>query len=273
MSKDFEQAYRELAESEVPDLWDRIEAGLESKSTPKKTAVAKKRRRKPRWAYMNRYSGIAAAAVCVAVVIPAALFLFRGGLNKGALGGAEVTEGIDTAAAADEALEFAADKEESCEAAPEEMDTGAGAVEEVMEDKAAAEMTDNSQMADGTENLKKESQSSEKQEFAMQEAETERADALVQEDAEGTVFEHVEIKVAEIENDFEREDGSFPGTYYTVTVQKDGSGGLKEGEELVVDLPAHYSFVLARDGVYEVDLVYQENGTYVLEGYHRRIDE
>ena len=34
MSKDFEQAYRELAEREIPDLWDRIEAGLESKSTP-----------------------------------------------------------------------------------------------------------------------------------------------------------------------------------------------------------------------------------------------
>ena len=25
MSKDFEQAYRELAESEIPDLWERIE--------------------------------------------------------------------------------------------------------------------------------------------------------------------------------------------------------------------------------------------------------
>ncbi len=34
MSKDFEKAYRELAQTEVPDLWDRIEAGLTDKSAP-----------------------------------------------------------------------------------------------------------------------------------------------------------------------------------------------------------------------------------------------
>ena len=34
MSKDFEQAYKEAAQMEAPDLWDRIEAGLKSKSVP-----------------------------------------------------------------------------------------------------------------------------------------------------------------------------------------------------------------------------------------------
>ena len=31
MSKSFEKEYRELAQSKLPDLWDRIEAGLSEK--------------------------------------------------------------------------------------------------------------------------------------------------------------------------------------------------------------------------------------------------
>ena len=38
MSKDFEQAYKEAAQTEAPDLWDRIEAGLKSKSVPEEKA-------------------------------------------------------------------------------------------------------------------------------------------------------------------------------------------------------------------------------------------
>lgn len=39
MSKNFEQAYKELAQIEVPDLWDRIEAGLTSKSAPENSDI------------------------------------------------------------------------------------------------------------------------------------------------------------------------------------------------------------------------------------------
>lgn len=307
MSKDFEKAYRELAESEIPDLWDRIEAGLESKSTPKQT---KKQYKKGKWAHLNKYSGVAAAAVCVAVVIPAAVFIFRSGLIKGYSGGAAVTEGIDMAAATDEAMEFAADEAmaeeaaadetESCEAVPEEMDTGAGALEEAAGelaedkeeseqawpqdnaqgtvqdsagDKAMAEMEDVSQMRNEADDLKKESQSSIKQESAPQEAGTEGSNAFMEAAVEGTVFEHVEIKVTEAQNDFEREDGSSPGTLYTVIVQKDSSGRLQEGEELVVDVPAYSSYALVKDGIFEVDLVYKENGTYGLEECYRQVEE
>lgn len=323
MSKDFEKAYRELAESEIPDLWDRIEAGLESKTTPEmtkegraetegeaieeekeetihetiqevspKTDVKEKRYGKRKWARFAKYSGIAAAAVCVAVIIPAAVFLFRSGLTKGDSGGAAVTEGIDTAASADEAMEFAADEaigvaadeEESCETASEEMDAGAGALdeevgelaedkeEEQAKDMAVAEMADASQMRDAADELKKESQSSVKQESAPQEAGTEGGGAFAEAIIEGTVFEHVEIKVTEAQNDFDREDGSSPGTLYTVIVQKDDSGQLKEGEKLVVDVPAHSSYALVKDGVFEVDLVYKGNGTYGLEECYRRIE-
>ncbi len=115
--------------------------------------------------------------------------------------------------------------------------------------------------------------SAQKQEAAMMGSREEGSGNLSSEAAEGTVFEHGEIMVTEEENDFEKTDGSFPGTFYMVTVQRDAAGGLKEGQELVVELPAYYSFVLAKDSVYEVDLIFQEDGTYLLEGYHRQVGE
>ncbi len=95
MSKDFEQAYKELAQIEVPDLWDRIEAELSKKSTPaafmidsapiaakmditdkrkkcEKEAIEKQGRRKSRMiAFSRKYAVVAAALVCVAILIPA----------------------------------------------------------------------------------------------------------------------------------------------------------------------------------------------------------
>lgn len=312
MSKDFEQAYRELAEREIPDLWDRIEAGLESKSTPEdgkekiedvrndirddieagEVSSRKPEKKKGKRFPVSRYSKMAAAAVCVAVVLPAAVFLFRtgaGGLGYESASGTEGIEDIDMAAAASGETGFAeagaADAPE--DAAEEEMDAGGMAETwdesaEPDEDKALDEKRDTSKRKDEM-NVdtgagsplqdQSDSLSSQKQGAAMVESLEECIDELSAEAAEETVIEHVEIRVTEEENDFEKADGSFAGTFYTVTVQKDASGGLKEGQELVVELPAYYSFVLAKDSVYEVDLICQEDGTYVLEGYHRQIGE
>ena len=122
MSKDFEQAYKEAAQMEAPDLWDRIEAGLKSKSVPEEKtdrdiivseaktekesvsgeeAPEKKadRRRMPvNFPYLKRYSGVIAAAVCVAVILPAMALLrpqFKG------YSAADTTEEIAESAAAD----------------------------------------------------------------------------------------------------------------------------------------------------------------------------
>lgn len=157
MSKDFEQAYRELAESEIPDLWDRIEAGLESRSTSgealpekregvaadisgkKRKAVSagrkfsgkkyKKHLQGKKRIFLRRYLGVAAAAACVAVLIPAAVLLFgmgSGRLRFGGMGAADTTEGIDMAAAQSEELGLATGGSyekataESCEESSEE---------------------------------------------------------------------------------------------------------------------------------------------------------
>lgn len=147
MSKNFEQAYRELAQNEAPDLWDRIEAGLTEKSAPENRIVnenveikekadrtdrnrnSKKITSKKIRVFLGKYAGAVAAVLCVAVILPAAIFLKRTG-DKSFSGGA-MTEGIDEAgemqeaAAADMAMpEDAAP--ESAEAAADE-DTTAGA--------------------------------------------------------------------------------------------------------------------------------------------------
>ena len=296
MSKDFEQAYRELAEREIPDLWDRIEAGLESKSTPEdgkekiedvrndirddieagevssRMPEKKKGKRFP----VSRYSKMAAAAVCVAVVLPAAVFLFRtgaGGLGYGSASGTEGIEDIDMAAAASGETGFAEAEaaDAPAEAAADDVaDSAAGQTTECADEAAEEEMDAGagSPLQDQSDSL-----SAQKQEAAMMGSREEGSGNLSSEAAEGTVFEHVEIMVTEEENDIEKTDGSFPGTFYMVTVQRDAAGGLKEGQELVVELPAYYSFVLAKDSVYEVDLIFQEDGTYLLEGYHRQVGE
>lgn len=65
MSKDFEKEYRALMDSEAPDLWARIEAGLEEKpvSLHQKSSNGKK-------THMKLWAGLAAACACAVLSIP-----------------------------------------------------------------------------------------------------------------------------------------------------------------------------------------------------------
>ena len=298
MSKDFEQAYRELAESEIPDLWDRIEAGLESRSTSEEIGIAedipqKKLRKRKIKLLLKGYSGIAAAVVCVAVVIPAAVLLFRigsGSVGNGSSGAADTTEGIDLAAAPQEE-EMAFDVEEAGqEAAPEEAlreseskvaeESGMGTVTEMAEEMDAggmAEAADEDQSADagaGSIEQKQDSdQESAKKEYALVESAPEADDISSGDFAVGTIFEHVVIKVTEVQNDFSREDEKLPGTFYTVTIKQDTSGRLTEEDELVIDVSADSSIALSKDGEFEVDLIYRGNGIFGLEECYQQMTE
>lgn len=61
MSKDFKNEYENLLDSEIPDLWSRIEPQLHEKE---KIKPKKKIRR------LYAYSGVAAACLCLAIAIP-----------------------------------------------------------------------------------------------------------------------------------------------------------------------------------------------------------
>ena len=84
MSKSFEKEYKELAQSKLPDLWDRIEAGLSEKkpvSVPitideeainNETTIKKADSNKV-LVFFRRYQTVAAALLCVIILVPAFL--------------------------------------------------------------------------------------------------------------------------------------------------------------------------------------------------------
>lgn len=98
MSKNFEEEYKALANEELPDLWNRIEAGL----TPKTTDLAEeehkeitehakknterqpeeKRKKGKVVSFLYRYRTVAVAALCVIVILPAVLVIGRSGGSK-----------------------------------------------------------------------------------------------------------------------------------------------------------------------------------------------
>lgn len=128
MSKNFENEYIALTQVEVPDLWDRIEAGLTPRSaqnpekneasiidfkretvSEKETGDVKETKKKAPLYFIKKYKTVLAAAICVIVILPAAVVIGRMGIG---LGGAK-SESADTAA--DETMEYTVTSEAAAE--------------------------------------------------------------------------------------------------------------------------------------------------------------
>lgn len=73
MSKDFKNEYENLLDSEIPDLWSRIEPQLHEKE---KIKPKKKIRR------LYAYSGVAAACLCLAIAIPVIIRTMNDSSNR-----------------------------------------------------------------------------------------------------------------------------------------------------------------------------------------------
>lgn len=128
MERDFEQEFRELKQNEIPDLWNRIEAGLSEKksvtSAPKKVFA---------W---RKWGTLIAACVCVVIILPAFSLLIRNKSYSGSdTSSSAVTEGIayDTTA-----MESTADTAMVTEATAEDAEAEEGVTEAAAEDVAAA---------------------------------------------------------------------------------------------------------------------------------------
>lgn len=310
MGRDFEQAYKELAQSEIPDLWDRIEAGLSEKSTPESTpgntsekkeiSFSEKRKR----INFGRYAGMAAAVLCVVLIIPAAISLSRSGqkgysegisedrADAGAAAGAAEGSGgweaeaaeaesyVEAEAAAQETdygetTAEAADYEEGAAASADKIENLSGTIgtesgtadTNGMED--AASMDRSEALAD-----KEEMKSAADRESGTSEAQAsgKQNDKMALE--EGAVIEKVRVRVIE-QATVESYDIDEAGIIYTVTVYKDESGCFEEGEQVEIFVPVYSSTRLIENKVFEVNLVYRSDETYsfVLEGIARQIEE
>lgn len=278
MSRDFEKEYIELAQNEIPDLWDRIEAGLTEKTVPEPPKTDK-----PKMiVFRKRYAGFAAALLCAAVVIPA--WILTGQMNKSAAFDTAAQE--ESGGAAEEVCEAAQEDvtEEACEAAQEDVaeeaaDTGAGyaetadtALTEESADTvydAAAVVTDNSTDTAESEDT---GRGQEKNAFTKEqemESASEKKEAAsgsasdIADLSRAHVLKNVVVQVisGESVND-EKEESSLEGMLYAVNILEDPSGTFREGEQIEIYIPLYSPLAMYEGGKFEIDILCEDEGKY-----------
>lgn len=265
MNKDFEQSYRELAKNEVPDLWNRIEAGLTEKSAPTtdktityaaKTENTKansiKEGNKIRF-FVRRYSGILAAVICVAVMLPAVHYMIQSSQSKSMESAADTAAGAAAYEAATE--ECVPAEEEPAEEEPAEEAIAAGTA---YSDSGLNAVTAGSNEESETE-AEKESMLQGNEEDAAYEV----ADSLTEPLTDGMVLKEVSVYVKSVsKNEFPTEEEVRTGTLYTVEILEDASNVFAVGEEIVVRLPLTSSWLIEEKESYQIDLKYESEEEY-----------
>lgn len=285
MKKDFETAYKELANAEVPDLWDRIEAGLSEKSAPaeakaeesKEPAPIKKKTKVA--VLMRRYSALAAAIVCAVILIPTVIVMKKAGSKFMSESAAEPAFTTESACydetVAEEATEAVAEMMEEASAAE------TAAEEPEMERKEAAEESKvESSMAVAEAFPQEESASgavkeSAKTDSAMNDAVCEDAAPEDYNKQNAQELKNIVVKVKKAEEKPMENGGEEAGVLYTAVVEKNPSGLLQEGEEIQIFIPVVSSVALVEDGTFELDLALseREENVYTVTGYHGEVKE
>lgn len=307
MSKNFENEYIALTQVEVPDLWDRIEAGLTLKSTQdsenveasvidfnseidsRKEVDSNNKAEKSLIYFVKRYKTVLVAAVCVIVIIPAAVMIGQLGM-----GGAKSESAADSAPAE---MEYAAVTEAAAEepVAMEETVMEETAAEEVMEEaepaadeavetssvyemyeeasdgaqmsveaakgasdecgKEMTEKTDDTEMKEAVNSIASVTEESAEEESAIV------VDKLDVED--GTILTHVTMRVlAKEEVDSDGESKGL-GNLYRAEVISDADGMLEQGDVILVYLsPLSSLYLPDKEETYEVMLEYDGRREY-----------
>ncbi len=252
MSKDFEKEYIELAQNEIPDLWDRIEAGLTEKSAPENKASIT--------IFLKRYGGLAAAVLCLLFILPAWLLLGQMDSKNSASVTQAEQEAYVTTEASEEAYDAAA-----AETTEETNDMSTEAAAEEVYDMAEAGVR--------TENAPEESETADLTR-AMAETETASGATSMEEKKQETtanVLKNVTVQVIKEDNNaYKTEGSSLLGTVYTVIICHDPSDTLKKGEEIEVYLSAYSSVRMAVGNEFEIDIACENDGDYqfVVEKIH-----
>lgn len=310
MSKNFEKEYIELTQVEVPDLWDRIEAGLTPKSAQnfekieasiidfKKEAASLKEaesisgkgnQKKTPVYFIKKYKTVFAAAVCVVVILPAAVLMGKMGIGTGGAkesaaeeaAPAEMMEYAVTTEAAAEEWEVAEEAEETEAAgmAEESMDTEIfeEAAEAASEDAGAYEakesleeaVAENDAMQDVMEELREsEAKANKSQSTAeglkTEAAEEERAAEVSRLDVEdGTILSHVKVRVYAKEEVSSNGEAGGLGNLYRAEVLEDADNLLVTGQEILIYIDALSStYWPDEESIYDVMLEYDGNREY-----------
>lgn len=280
MKQNFEKAYKELAEKEVPDLWDRIEAGLSEKSVPegkkKKTALP---------GSAGRYAALAAAVACAVILIPAMLVIRQAGGGASASTGksGDTSAGVFLSAATDTAAAEEAFDAAEMEETTAEADAGADTLADAITDMEAAEEAPEEETADldgamedtDTGDARKEVSSS--QAVSQESGKTEEAGSGTEALMESVV--NVQIRITEAEDWSIGESAEETGILYTAVVQKETSYSegkvLTQGENIDIFIPVISSVALRKGCAYELTIALweEEENLYRLVEYHGQLEE
>lgn len=275
MKKDFEKAYKELAETEVPDLWDRIEAGLSEKSAPAETKAEKNKKTAPVnkktkiAVLMRKYSALAAAIVCAIILIPTMIVMKKSDskfMSESAYDEKAVAEEAGAASMMTE--EASVETEAVAEVA--EMEQEEAAKEPKMESKvAAAEVFSQKESASGA------VKESAKADSAMNDAVCEDAAPEDYNKQNAQELKNIVVKVKKAEEKPLENEAEEAGVLYTAVVKRNPSGLPKEGEEIQIFIPVVSSVALVEDSTFELDLVLseREENIYTVTGYHGEMKE
>lgn len=248
MSRDFEQEFKELKQSEIPDLWNRIEAGLSERpmTVPHVT-------KKIAW---RRWGTLAAACLGVAIILPALTFFLR---NNGERSG---TSAEDTTAAAEEW-----DAEDAAAADDVGMNGEAytGMTESASVEPAEAAEEENADMT--TDGVVSEDTDAENGPRTPTQGKEMAKNDLYAAIKEGQVLEGIVLQITEAENT------NASVSYQAVVVQADADGILENGItiEIICNNDTEYTFprglreeqALKKGEDYEVSLRY-DNGEFVV---------
>ena len=275
MKKDVEKAYKELAETEVPDLWDRIEAGLSEKSAPAETKAEKNKKTAPVnkktkiAVFMRKYSALAAAIVCAIILIPT-MIVMKESDSKFMSESAYDEKAVAEEAGAASMMTEEASVETEAVAEVAEMEQEEAAKEPKMESKvAAAEVFSQKESASGA------VKESAKADRAMNDAVCEDAAPEDYNKQNAQELKNIVVKVKKAEEKPLENEAEEAGVLYTAVVKRNPSGLPREGEEIQIFIPVVSSVALVEDGTFELDLALseREENVYTVTGCHGEVKE
>lgn len=319
MSKVFEEEYRQLAENDIPDLWNRIEAGLQARTVeaspifraeeatdhkasdpdakrPPNSGPDPDAKRTPSSSpdpddrlipnirsspeprtkiisirNISKYAGLVAACLCAVVIIPAAINT----VNKNTSDSVErITADSSTEAAP--MAEATTDEMEPAEPPAAEMESAAGQMVEnskVAEDMSAAEQNKQEEavatdeMAESPEMEEVPEMAEEMDNFAQTDGFTYAEDSidmeLVRKYYAGILTEGEAVKGVTLEVTSGELSESVM-VYYAV-VREDPNLLFKQGDPITFVKDPLVESDIAVGGIYQVDLNYQKDASYVFE--------
>lgn len=248
MSKNFEEEYKSFAQMDLPDLWDRIEAGISEKEPVSTPGVL---------VFFRRYQTVAAALLCVMILIPAFLLMRQvgGGMSKSTTDGAPAEVVVMTEAAAEESIETETAAAPMEEIWAEEAPAAEAPAAEAPETEAEVEDVFLSENSAGEDFAKKESATEAVTEAMSEEMKADRAESNV------TGYPvSIEI-IREQETSALAEKERADGRIYRCMVLEDKSGQLEAKEEILIWIPTSLVEEPKQGDSYELTLE-QSNSEY-----------